>query len=105
MTQSEDWPAAALIWCFSRHLLATVQEFKPDAQAIKAAEAIARASGLDIGGIEFMIDERDGARRFYDINGLSNFVADPLNVLGWDPHEKLVDYLINVIASKREKAA
>jgi len=83
----------------------TVQEFKPDAQAIKAAEAIARASGLDIGGIEFMIDERDGARRFYDINGLSNFVADPLNVLGWDPHDKLVDYLINVIASKREKAA
>ncbi|WP_458071968.1 ATP-grasp domain-containing protein [Rhodanobacter sp. BL-MT-08] len=83
----------------------TVQEFKPDAQAIKAAEAIARASGLDIGGIEYMIDERDGARRFYDINGLSNFVADPLNVLGWDPHEKLVDYLINVIASKREKAA
>jgi hypothetical protein len=83
----------------------TVQEFKPDAQAIKAAEAIARASNLDIGGIEFMIDERDGARRFYDINGLSNFVADPLNVLGWDPHEKLVDYLINVIASQREKAA
>ena len=83
----------------------TVQEFKPDSQAIKAAEAIARASGLDIGGIEFMIDERDGARRFYDINGLSNFVADPLHVLGWDPHEKLVDYLINVIASKREKAA
>ena len=83
----------------------TVREFKPDIEAIRAAEAIARASGLDIGGIEFMIDERDGARRFYDINGLSNFVADPLNVLGWDPHEKLVDYLENVIASTQEKAA
>jgi len=32
-------------------------------------------------------------------------VADPLNVLGWDPHEKLVDYLENVIASTQEKAA
>ncbi len=83
----------------------TVREFKPDIEAIRAAEAIARASGLDIGGIEFMIDERDGVRRFYDINGLSNFVADPLNVLGWDPHEKLVDYLENVIASTQEKAA
>jgi len=83
----------------------TVQEFKPDTETIRAAEAIARASGLDIGGIEFMVDERDGARRFYDINGLSNFVADPLNVLGWDPHEKLVDYLENVIASTQEKAA
>jgi glutathione synthase/RimK-type ligase-like ATP-grasp enzyme len=83
----------------------TVQEFKPDQEAIRAAEAIAQASGLDIGGIEFMIDERDDARRFYDINGLSNFVADPLNVLGWDPHERLVDYLENVIASTQEKAA
>jgi carbamoylphosphate synthase large subunit len=83
----------------------TVQEFKPDAVAIEAAEAIAQAAGLDIGGIEFMIDERDGARRFYDINGLSNFVADPLHVLGWDPHEKLVDYLSHVIATRQEKAA
>jgi RimK-like ATP-grasp domain len=83
----------------------TVAEFKPDREAIAAVEAIARAAHLDIGGIEFMIDERDGVRRFYDINGLSNFVADPLNVLGWDPHEKLVDYLSDIIASTQEKAA
>jgi carbamoylphosphate synthase large subunit len=83
----------------------TVAEFKPDREAIAAVEAIARAAHLDIGGIEFMIDERDGVRRFYDINGLSNFVADPLNVLGWDPHEKLVDYLGDIIASTQEKAA
>jgi hypothetical protein len=24
---------------------------------------------------------------------MSNFVADPLNVLGWDPHNRLIDYL------------
>ena len=24
---------------------------------------------------------------------MSNFVAKPLDVLGWDPHERLVDYL------------
>lgn len=83
----------------------TVREYTPDPDAIRAAEAIARAAKLDIGGIEFMIDDRDGARRFYDINGLSNFVADPLNVLGWDPHETLVDYLIQAIEDTREKAA
>ncbi len=38
-----------------------------------------------------MIDDRDGTPRFYDINALSNFVAKPLEVLGWDPHERLVD--------------
>jgi ribosomal protein S6-L-glutamate ligase RimK-like protein len=83
----------------------TVREYTPDAEAIRAVEAIARAAKLDIGGIEFMIDDRDGAHRFYDINGLSNFVADPLTVLGWDPHEKLVDYLSHAIDATTGKAA
>lgn len=70
----------------------------PPPEMVEAAERIARAIGLDVGGIEYMIDDRDGVARFYDINALSNFVADPLNVLGWDPHEKLVDFLEQAIA-------
>ncbi len=58
-----------------------------------ASEAIARAAALDVGGVEVMIDDRDGVPRFYDINALSNFVARPLDILGWDPHERLVDFL------------
>jgi len=65
----------------------------PSPEIVKAAERIAQAAGLDVGGIEFVIDERDGTPRFYDINALSNFVADPLNVLGWDPHDRLIDFL------------
>lgn len=70
----------------------------PDPALIDAAERIATAAGLDIGGVEVMIDDRDGTPRFYDINALSNFVAKPLDVLGWDPHETLVDYLEREIA-------
>jgi carbamoylphosphate synthase large subunit len=66
-----------------------------------AAEAIARAAHLDIGGIEVMIDDRDGVPRFYDINALSNFVARPHDVLGWDPHDRLVDYLVRRIEESR----
>lgn len=69
----------------------------PPPELVGAAERIARAAGLDVGGVEYLIDDRDGVARFYDINALSNFVADPLDVLGWDPHEKLVDYLEAVI--------
>ncbi|HEX8840077.1 MAG TPA: alpha-L-glutamate ligase, partial [Sphingomicrobium sp.] len=54
---------------------------------------IARAAKLDLGGVEVVIDDRDGTPRFYDINAMSNFVADPLNVLGWDPHDRLIDHL------------
>jgi glutathione synthase/RimK-type ligase-like ATP-grasp enzyme len=70
----------------------------PGPELIAAAERIAEAMALDVGGIEVMIDDRDGTPRFYDINALSNFVADPLTVLGWDPHERLVDYLQQRIA-------
>ncbi|MEA2999128.1 MAG: hypothetical protein QOH04_2661 [Sphingomonadales bacterium] len=66
---------------------------RPPPAIVAAAEEIARAAGLDVGGVEYLVDDRDGAVRFYDINALSNFVARPLDVLGWDPHDKLVDFL------------
>jgi len=65
----------------------------PSPEIIEAAERIARATGLDLGGVEVVIDDRDGAPRFYDINAMSNFVADPLKVLGWEPHDRLIDFL------------
>jgi glutathione synthase/RimK-type ligase-like ATP-grasp enzyme len=70
----------------------------PAPELIDAAERIARAANLDVGGVEFLVDDRDGTPRFYDINALSNFVARPLDVLGWDPHDRLVDYIAAAIA-------
>ncbi|MFL6760666.1 RimK family alpha-L-glutamate ligase [Sphingomonas sp.] len=72
----------------------------PSSELIDAAERIARAAGLDLGSVEVVIDDRDGTPRFYDINAMSNFVADPLNVLGWDPHDRLIDYLETLITEK-----
>ncbi len=79
-----------------------ITQSRPDPAIVDAAERIAHAAHLDVGGVEVMIDDRDGTPRFYDINALSNFVADPVTVLGWDPHERLVDWLETVI---REQAA
>ena len=44
--------------------------------------------------IEYVIDDRDGRQLYYDINALSNFVADPMRVIGFDPYTRLADYLI-----------
>ena len=79
----------------------TITRADPAPELIEAAERIAHAAGLDVGGIEVMIDDSDGTPRFYDINALSNFVAKPLDVLGWDPHEQLVDWLEAVIAEAK----
>jgi len=84
-----------------------VEGFTPPREIIDAVERIAARVQLDVGGIEYMIDSRDGKPYFYDINALSNFVADARNVVGFDPFEKLVDYLVaraGLTAEKPEPA-
>lgn len=94
-------PADACLAAPGRAAVA-MRAFDPPREIVEAAERIARAAGLDVGGVEYLIDDRDGVPRFYDINALSNFVANPLDVLGWDPHEKLVDFLEQAIAEAKE---
>jgi hypothetical protein len=51
------------------------------------------AANIEVGGVEYITDDRDGQLYFYDINALSNFVADGPKVIGFDPFVKLADYL------------
>lgn len=71
----------------------TMRQVSPEPAWVEAAERIVAAAGIEVGGVELLIDDRDGSPLFYDINALSNFVANPLDLLGWDPHERLVDWL------------
>jgi hypothetical protein len=91
--------------CLADKPTITVEAFTPPAEMVRAVEAVAAAARLDVGGIEYMVDDRDGQARFYDINALSNFVADPVKVLGFDPHENLVDFLAAQIDARRKAAA
>lgn len=70
-----------------------VEGYTPPPEVARACEAIMQTAGIDVGGIEYMIDDRDGRLVYYDINALSNFVADAVNVVGFDPFGRLVDYL------------
>ena len=70
-----------------------VERADPPNEIIEAIERIARRTQLDVGGIEYLVDDRDGQWYVYDINALSNFVADAPNVIGFDPFVNLVDYL------------
>jgi hypothetical protein len=70
-----------------------VEGYTPPDNLVRSVEAIARAARIDVGGIEYLIDARDGKPYFYDVNALSNFVADGPRVVGFDPFVKLVDWL------------
>ena len=91
--------------CLADKPTITIEAFQPPAEIVRAVEALSAAAGLDVGGIEYMIDERDGRARFYDLNALSNFVANPVEVLGYDPHDIFVDYLIAQIDARPMAAA
>ena len=70
-----------------------IEPCQPPAEIIETVERIVAAAGIDVGGVEYITDDRDGRVLFYDINALSNFVADAPRILGFDPHARLVDYL------------
>lgn len=70
-----------------------VEGYTPPQELILEAERLTRAAGIDVGGVEYVVDARDGRVYFYDVNALSNFVADAPRVVGLDPTARLVDYL------------
>ncbi len=70
-----------------------VEGYTPPAEITRQVERIMAAAQIEVGGVEYMIDARDGQLYFYDINALSNFVADAPRVVGFDPFARLVDYL------------
>ena len=70
-----------------------VEGYTPPADIVAEVERIVAASGIDIGGIEYLIDDRTGRHVYYDINALSNFVADSKHVVGFDAFARLVSWL------------
>jgi biotin carboxylase len=65
----------------------------PPQKIIDAVEKIVGAAGIEVGSVEYLVDDRDGTAVYYDVNALSNFVANAPQIVGFDPHVRLVDYL------------
>jgi glutathione synthase/RimK-type ligase-like ATP-grasp enzyme len=71
-----------------------VESYMPPAQVIADVQRILTAANIEVGGVEYLVNERDGQVYYYDINALSNFVANAPQVVGFDPFPRLVDYLL-----------
>jgi hypothetical protein len=75
-----------------------VEAWQPPLERIREVERIMAEAGIEIGGVEYIVDARDGRHYYYDINALSNFVADGTRVLGFDPFARLADWLEREVA-------
>jgi hypothetical protein len=71
-----------------------IERYDPPGDLIEDARRIVAAAGMELGGVEYLVNERDGLPYFYDVNALSNFVADAPEVIGFDPFAELVDYIL-----------
>jgi glutathione synthase/RimK-type ligase-like ATP-grasp enzyme len=78
-----------------------VDAYEPPPHIARAVERILTAMSIDVGGVEYIVDDRDGELYFYDVNALSNFVADAPTVLGFEPHVRLVDFLLEAAEEVR----
>ena len=71
-----------------------VERYTPPAQVIEDVKRITAAAHIEVGGVEYLVNARDRQIYYYDINVMSNFVADAPQVIGFDPFPLLVDYLL-----------
>jgi hypothetical protein len=71
-----------------------VEAYTPPDDVIADVLRITSAANIEVGGVEYLVNERDGDAYYYDINALSNFVADASNVIGFDPFPRLVDFIL-----------
>jgi hypothetical protein len=72
----------------------TVEAYETPRRIIENVERIMEVAGIEVGGVEYVIDDATDRLLYYDINALSNFVADPERVIGFNPYARLADFLI-----------
>lgn len=71
-----------------------IERYDPPEEVVEDGKRILAAAGMELGGVEYLVNERDGLPYFYDVNALSNFVANAPEVIGFDPFVDLVDFLL-----------
>jgi hypothetical protein len=71
-----------------------VESYRPPDRVIREVQEVLAAAGADLGSVEYLTCEDDDQIYYYDINPLSNFVADATRVVGFDPFTRLVDYVL-----------
>jgi glutathione synthase/RimK-type ligase-like ATP-grasp enzyme len=62
--------------------------------AVEAGRKLIQAGGLDLGGIEYL-ESPDNRLIFYDVNANSNLRAPVAQTFGFDPFERVVDFLLS----------
>ena len=72
------------------------------AAAVEAGAKLMAAGHLDVGAVEYL-EALDGRRVFYDINANSNLRTPIGKAFGFDPFERVVDFLVACIQGSQPR--
>ena len=81
-------------YCDLTGLADPIEAYEPPDDVVDDVKRIVAAADMDIAGVEYLVDARDGRPTFYDVNALSNFVANAPQIVGFDPFVTFVDALV-----------
>jgi hypothetical protein len=76
------------------------EAFTPPDHLVATGELIVRTAGIDVGGVEYRIDDRDGGLVYVDVHAGTVPAVRP-DGLGFDPVAKVVDFLERVARAGR----
>ncbi len=71
-----------------------IEAYDPPPAIVDEARRLVAAAGMDVGGVENVVNARDGYHYSYDLNALSNFVADAPTVIRFSLYVDLVDLIL-----------
>ena len=67
------------------------------AEAVETGKRLFAAGGLDVGGLEYL-EAEDGRLVFYDVNANSNLRAPIARTFGFDPFDRVAEFLSRQVA-------
>lgn len=103
--EGETSPPAALAACpadVNPAVARRIEKFEPSTSVITDVLRLTQAAQIDVGGVEYLRYKGDGRIYYYDMNALSNFVADAPALLGFDPTRRFADYIVAVATGEIE---
>ncbi len=77
-----------------------IEVYEPEQAVIDNAIRIIKSCSADIGGVEFLVDQKTGQPCYYDFNPYSNFVSNGEALLGFSPEQTYINFITDLLSSR-----
>ncbi len=77
-----------------------IEVYKPGQAVVDNAIRIIKSCSADVGGVEFLVDQKTGQPCYYDFNPYSNFVSNGEALLGFSPEQTYIGFITDLLSSE-----